>query len=64
MSSYDFLFKIVVVGDSNVGKSCLVLQFIGHRFQNFHDPTIGVDLQQKTVNFDGKVLKLQLWDTV
>lgn len=64
MSSYDLLLKVVIVGDSNVGKSCLVLQFVDHRFQNLHDPTIGVEFQHKTVSLDGKVLKLQLWDTV
>lgn len=64
MSSYDFLLKVVIVGDSNVGKSCLVLQFVDHRFQNLHDPTIAVEFQQKTVSIEGKLLKLQLWDTV
>lgn len=64
MSSYDLLLKVVIVGDSNVGKSCLVLQFVDRRFQNLHDPTIGVEFQHKTVSLDSKVLKLQLWDTV
>ena len=64
MSSYDLLVKLVIVGDSNVGKSCLVLQFVDHRFQNLHDPTIAVEFQQKTISMDGKLVQLQLWDTV
>jgi Ras-related protein Rab-2A len=42
MSSYHYLFKFIVIGDSGVGKSCMVLQFIENRIREAHDVTIGV----------------------
>jgi Ras-related protein Rab-2A len=46
-----------------VGKSCLLLQFTDKRFQPVHDLTIGVEFGTRTVNIDGKSIKLQVWDT-
>ena len=42
-ASYKFLFKYIVIGDSGVGKSCLLLQFTDHKFQTVHEVTIGVE---------------------
>ena len=42
-STYKFLFKYIVIGDSGVGKSCLLLQFTDHKFQTIHEVTIGVE---------------------
>jgi tRNA U34 5-carboxymethylaminomethyl modifying GTPase MnmE/TrmE len=61
---YDHLFKILLIGDSGVGKSCLLLRFAEDSF--FGDryiSTIGVDFKIRTVNIDGQNVKLQIWDT-
>jgi Ras-related protein Rab-2A len=64
MASYDFLFKFIVIGDSGVGKSCLLLQFTDKRFRPDHNLTIGAEFGAQTVEVQGKVVKLQIWDTV
>ncbi|VBB19039.1 ras-related protein RABB1b [Yasminevirus sp. GU-2018] len=61
--SYDYLFKCIVVGDSGVGKSSLLLQFTDKRFNNTHDLTIGVEFGAKTVFVKDRCVKLQVWDT-
>jgi len=60
---YKHLFKYIIVGDTAVGKSCLLLQFTDKRFQHVHDLTIGVEFGSRTVNIDGNQIKLQIWDT-
>jgi Ras-related protein Rab-2A len=61
--SYDYLFKYIVIGQSGVGKSCLLLQFTDKRFHTEHDLTIGVEFGARMVTIDGKAMKLQIWDT-
>jgi len=61
--SYSFLFKYIIIGDTGVGKSCLLLQFTDKRFQPVHDLTIGVEFGARMVTIDGKQIKLQIWDT-
>merc|ERR1712003_321713 len=61
--SYAFLFKYIIIGDTGVGKSCLLLQFTDKRFQPVHDLTIGVEFGARMINIDGKQIKLQIWDT-
>merc|ERR1712224_328998 len=61
--SYAFLFKYIIIGDTGVGKSCLLLQFTDKRFQPVHDLTIGVEFGAKMVTIDSKAIKLQIWDT-
>jgi hypothetical protein len=60
---YDHLLKYVIVGDSSVGKSCLLLRFADDQFNENYMTTIGVDFRFKTVNAKGKNIKLQIWDT-
>lgn len=60
---YNYLFKYIVIGDTGVGKSCLLLQFTDKRFQPEHDLTIGVEFGARMVTIDGKDHKLQIWDT-
>ena len=63
-SSYHYIFKFIIVGESSVGKSCLLLQFLDNRFKDAHDLTIGVDFGSKTVACkDGTNVKVQIWDT-
>jgi len=61
--SYAYLFKYIIIGDTGVGKSCLLLQFTDKRFQPVHDLTIGVEFGARMVNIDNKQVKLQIWDT-
>ena len=63
MSSYQYLFKYILIGDSGVGKSCLVMQFIDKRSTKNHDITIGVEFGTKMVKVLDKNVKLQIWDT-
>lgn len=60
---YDHLFKIVLIGDSGVGKSCLLLRFADQAFTESYTSTIGVDFRFKTIRVGEKTVKLQIWDT-
>lgn len=61
--SYAYLFKYIIIGDTGVGKSCLLLQFTDKRFQPVYDLTIGVEFGARMVTIDKKQIKLQIWDT-
>uniref|UniRef100_A0A8W7P494 Ras-related protein Rab-43 n=1 Tax=Anopheles coluzzii TaxID=1518534 RepID=A0A8W7P494_ANOCL len=61
--SFDFLFKIVLIGDCGTGKTCIVQRFKSGNFIESHGNTIGVDFSMKAVSVDGKKVKLQIWDT-
>mmetsp|Transcript_98855 Transcript_98855/g.220708 ORF Transcript_98855/g.220708 Transcript_98855/m.220708 type:complete len:228 (-) Transcript_98855:129-812(-) len=60
---YDHLFKLVLIGDSGAGKSCLLLRFADDAFTDNYITTIGVDFRFKTIPVDKKTIKLQIWDT-
>jgi Ras-related protein Rab-1A len=60
---YDYLFKLVLIGDSGVGKSCLLLRFADDAFTESYISTIGVDFRFRTVIIGNKTVKLQIWDT-
>ncbi|GMN33042.1 hypothetical protein TIFTF001_003939 [Ficus carica] len=61
-AEFDYLFKLLMIGDSGVGKSSLLLSFTSDTFEDL-SPTIGVDFKVKYVNVGGKKLKLAIWDT-
>ncbi|KAL4483919.1 hypothetical protein ABPG72_013925 [Tetrahymena utriculariae] len=61
--SYAYLFKYIIIGDTGVGKSCILSQFIDKRFKEKHDVTIGVEFGARMISFDNKNIKLQIWDT-
>lgn len=61
--SFDFLFKIVLIGDMGVGKTCVVQRFKNGTFIERQGTTIGVDFTMKTLVIEGKRVKLQIWDT-
>ncbi|XP_044466254.1 ras-related protein Rab11D-like isoform X3 [Mangifera indica] len=60
---YDYLFKLVLIGDSGVGKSNLLSRFIKNEFNLESKSTIGVEFATKSLKIDGKVVKAQIWDT-
>jgi Ras-related protein Rab-8A len=62
-ASYDYLIKMLLIGDSGVGKSCLLLRFSDDSFTPSFITTIGIDFKIRTIELDGKRIKLQIWDT-
>jgi small GTP-binding protein len=60
---FDFSLKIVVVGDSGVGKTCLLLRFVRDEWEPDCQPTLGVEFLAKIINTEGHRIQLQLWDT-
>lgn len=63
MSKYNYLFKIVIIGDHNCGKSCILLRFAENTFRDDHVTTLGVDFKLKTIKLDKDRIRLELWDT-
>ncbi|EAS02678.2 small guanosine triphosphatase family (GTPase)-like Ras family protein (macronuclear) [Tetrahymena thermophila SB210] len=63
MNQYDYLFKFIIIGNTSVGKSCILSQFTENRFKREHDATIGVEFGSKNIEVDGYTIKIQIWDT-
>ena len=62
-NDYEFIFKVLLLGNSNVGKSSLFLRFVDDIWNDTFVPTIGVDFKIKTFDIDEKKIKMQIWDT-
>ena len=62
---YDYIFKILIIGDSSVGKSSTVSKFADDHYENNleYSPTIGVDLHVKIIEVDDKKIKMQIWES-
>ena len=60
---YDYIFKIVLIGDTCVGKSCILVRFSDDVFVENYVTTIGVDFRFKTMIIKNKIAKIQIWDT-
>ena len=60
---YDYIFKLVLIGDTCVGKSCILVRFSDDIFDDNYVTTIGVDFRFKTMVVKNKVVKIQIWDT-
>ncbi|XP_055373174.1 ras-related protein Rab-8A [Condylostylus longicornis] len=61
--TYDYLFKLLLIGDSGVGKTCILFRFSEDSFSSSFISTIGIDFKIRTIELDGKKIKLQIWDT-
>ena len=62
--SEEFVYKVLLLGDSSVGKTCFLLKYTDKTFQEIHMSTIGLDYRLKTIKLNnGKNIKLQIWDT-
>lgn len=61
--TYDLLFKLLLIGDSGVGKTCILFRFSDDAFNTTFISTIGIDFKIKTIELGGKKIKLQIWDT-
>lgn len=59
----DFTIKIIIVGNSNVGKSCILTKFVDNEFNLSNSTTIGVDYKTYRINYSNKDIKLLIWDT-
>ena len=62
-SNYDLSFKIIVIGDSGVGKSCLTMRATKNLFDNNYNATVGFEFFTFNVKINNQVVKLQVWDT-
>ena len=62
-NQYDLSFKIIVIGDSGVGKSSLTTKAIKNYFDEFYSTTVGFEFLTQTMKIEDKYLKLQIWDT-
>ncbi|XP_058472223.1 ras-related protein Rab-15-like isoform X1 [Solea solea] len=60
---YDILFRLLLLGDSGVGKTCMLRRFTDCEFDPSHISTIGVDFKMKTLEIDGIKVRVQIWDT-
>ena len=62
--SSELLYKILLLGDTSVGKTCFLMRYTDNTFQEIHMSTIGLDYKLKNVQLeDGKFVKIQIWDT-
>ena len=62
-NKFDHLFKILIIGESGVGKTCFLLRYAENSFVANHLLTIGIDFKIKVIEIEGKSIKLQIWDT-
>ena len=60
---YDYIFKVLLLGNSDVGKSSIILRYVEQTWSDIFVPTIGVDFKVKTLQINKKNVKMQIWDT-
>jgi Ras-related protein Rab-2A len=61
--NFEYIYKYIIIGDSGVGKSCILLQFTQNEFDQNKENTVGVEFGNKIISVDGLSVKLQIWDT-
>ena len=62
-NNYNYLFKYIIVGDSSVGKSNLLMKFAHNKFTEDYQATIGVEFGTKNIEYDNQIYRIQIWDT-
>jgi small GTP-binding protein len=62
-NDYDLSYKIILIGDSGVGKSCLTMRGTKNNFEEYYSPTVGFDFFVFNIRVNDKNIKLQIWDT-
>ena len=62
-SYHDALFKVIIIGDTGVGKSCVLKRLVENDFKEEHDVTVGVEFGSYIIRIEDKLVKLQIWDT-
>ena len=60
---FDYLFKILIIGEVSVGKTCLLLRYADDSFTQNHLTTLGIDFKTKIITINNSLIKLQIWDT-
>lgn len=60
---HDTLFKIIIIGDTGIGKSCILKRLVNNEFKEEHDVTVGVEFGSYLIKIEDHLLKLQIWDT-
>lgn len=63
MSTFDMSINLMTIGDSGVGKSNIIARFTDNKFSTSHLTTLGIDFKSKTLEHEGKIVKLKIWDT-
>jgi small GTP-binding protein len=63
IDDYDYVYKVVLIGDSGVGKTNLMTQYARNEFNLHSKSTIGVEFMNKTIEYDNNIIKIQIWDT-
>lgn len=63
LEEIQYLFKIIIIGDSAVGKSNILLRYTKNEFDSTGTPTIGVEFNSKTIDVESTKVKMQIWDT-
>jgi Ras-related protein Rab-1A len=61
--NYEYIFKIIIIGNSNVGKTSLIHRFIDNKYNEKHLATLGCNFHMKTISINEKIIKIQIWDT-
>ena len=61
--TYDYMFKVLLLGDAGVGKTSLMWRFSDDVFNHTYIPTIGIDFKLRTIEVQGQKVRLQVWDT-
>ena len=60
---YDLSFKLIFIGDSSVGKSCLTTKAVKNEFEDYYQATVGFEFMTFNLKINDKIIKLQIWDT-
>ena len=63
LNEFDFIFKLIVIGDCGVGKSCLAIKAIKNYFEELYSTTIGFEFLSFNIKVEDQYIKLQIWDT-